>query len=135
MFGAGPTGIILAQLLRRRGRRPHGHRRSGTRTSSTSLKKYGFAEEDLVLIDKKDPAKHTTEIKAKMPKALTSSSMRPARPSITEATFNFVHGQQDRRLRVCPAGGHPPGQPYKIFSQEYIDRPLKKLRTHCFRAR
>ena len=70
MFGAGPTGIILAQLLRRAGAGrmviadPHADKLD-------ILRKYGFT--DLVVMDKADPSKHTAEIKAIMPKGTLST--------------------------------------------------------------
>ena len=94
--------------------------------------KYGFAEEDLVLIDKKDPAKHTTEIKAKMPKGFDIVVDATGAPSITEATFNFVHmGSKIVVYGVCPAEATIQVNPYKIFSQEYTIIG-SFAQTHCF---
>ena len=97
-----------------------------------ALKKYGFAEEDLVLIDKKDPAKHTAEIKAKMPKGFDIVVDATGAPSITEATFNFVHmGSKIVVYGVCPAEATIQVNPYKIFSQEYTIIG-SFAQTHCF---
>ena len=131
MFGAGPTGIILAQLLRRAGAGrmviadPH-------QDKLDILKKYGFAEEDLVLIDKKDPARHTAEIKARMPKGFDIVVDATGAPSITEATFNFVHmGSKIVVYGVCPAEATIQVSPYRIFSQEYTIIG-SFAQTHCF---
>lgn len=131
MFGAGPTGIILAQLLRLAGAGrmviadPH-------QDKLDILAKLGFPEEDLIVIDKADPAKHTAAIQALMPKGFDIVIDATGAPSITQATFQFVHkGSKIVVYGVCPADATIEVNPYQIFSEEYTIIG-SFAQTHCF---
>ena len=129
MFGAGPTGIILAQLLRRAGAGrmviadPHADKLD-------ILRKYGFT--DLVVMDKADPSKHTAEIKAIMPKGFDIVIDATGAASVFESCFHFVHmGSKIVAYGVCAADAKVPVSPYDIFSQEYTILG-SFAQTHCF---
>ena len=129
IIGAGPTGIILAQLLRRAGAGrmviadPHADKLD-------ILRKYGFT--DLVVMDKADPSKHTAEIKAIMPKGFDIVIDATGAASVFESCFHFVHmGSKIVAYGVCAADAKVPVSPYDIFSQEYTILG-SFAQTHCF---
>ena len=129
MFGAGPTGIILAQLLRRAGggrmviADPHPEKLD-------ILRKYGFT--DLVVMDKADPSKHTEAIKALQPKGFDIVIDATGAASVFAGCFNFVHmGSKIVSYGVCAADAKVPVSPYEIFSQEYTILG-SFAQTHCF---
>ena len=88
MFGAGPTGIILAQLLRRAGRAawssPIPTPTSWTFCASMALPTWWSWT-------KADPSKHTAEIKAIMPKGFDIVIDATGAASVFESCFHFVH--------------------------------------------
>lgn len=129
MFGAGPTGIILAQLLRRAGAGrmviadPHADKLD-------VLRKYGFT--DLVQIDKADPGKHTAEIKKIQPKGFDIVVEATGAASIFEQCFNFLHmGSKVVAYGVCAADAKVPVSPNEIFHNEYTILG-SFAQTHCF---
>lgn len=129
MFGAGPTGIILAQLLRRAGvgrmvvADPHADKLE-------ILRKYGI--EDVVVIDKKDPAKHAAQIQALMPKGFDIIIEATGAPAVFEDCFRYAHmGSKIVAYGVCPADAKIPVSPYEIFSREYTVLG-SFAQTHCF---
>lgn len=129
MFGAGPTGIILAQLLRRAGAGkmviadPHADKLD-------ILRKYGF--EDLVVIDKADPSRHTGEIKAIQPKGFDIVVEATGSAAVFERCFDFVHmGSKIVAYGMCAADAKVSVSPYDIFSQEYTILG-SFAQTHCF---
>jgi len=129
MFGAGPTGAILAQLLRHGGAGrmviadPH-------EDKLAILRKYGFT--DTVLIDKNDPSRHEKAIKALMPRGFDIIIDATGAPSITQATFQYAHmGSKIVVYGVCPADARIEVSPYDVFSQEYTILG-SFAQTHCF---
>lgn len=129
MFGAGPTGIILAQLLRRAGAGrmviadPHADKLD-------VLRKYGFT--DLVVIDKENPEKHTAEIKALMPNGFDIVVEATGSAAVFERCFNFLHmGSKVIAYGVCAADAKIPVSPNEIFHNEYTILG-SFAQTHCF---
>ena len=118
MFGAGPTGIILAQLLRRAGggrmviADPH-------QEKLDILRKYGFT--DLVVMDKSDPSKHTEAIKALQPKGFDIVIDATGAASVFAGCFNFVHmGSKIVSYGVCAADARVPVSPYEILDRKSV---------------
>lgn len=129
MFGAGPTGIILAQLLRLAGAGrmviadPHADKLA-------ILQKYGFKE--TVVMDKADPSKHTAVIKEIAPKGFDIVIDATGSAAVFESCFNFVHkGSKIVSYGVCAADAKVPVSPYQIFSEEYTILG-SYAQTHCF---
>ncbi|MEG1857404.1 MAG: zinc-dependent alcohol dehydrogenase family protein [Pseudoflavonifractor sp.] len=129
MFGAGPTGIILAQLLRRAGAGrmviadPHAEKLD-------VLRKYGFT--DLVQMNRDDPSQHTAVIKQMQPKGFDIVIDATGAASVFAGCFDFVHmGSKIVSYGVCAADAKVPVSPYEIFSQEYTILG-SFAQTHCF---
>ena len=129
MFGAGPTGIILAQLLRRAGAGrmviadPNAHKLA-------ILNKYGF--EETVVMDRNDPSKHTAIIKEMMPKGFDICIDATGAPSVFASLFGFAHkGSKIVAYGCCPADATVPVNPYDIFNEEYTILG-SFAQTHCF---
>ncbi len=129
MFGAGPTGIILAQLLRRAGAGrmviadPNPHKLD-------ILRKYGF--KDLIVIDRNNPEKHTSEIKALMPKGFDIVVEATGSADVFERCFEFLHmGSKVIAYGVCPEDARIPVSPNEIFHNEYTILG-SFAQTHCF---
>jgi D-arabinitol dehydrogenase (NADP+) len=129
IFGAGPTGIILTQLIR------NGGAANVVVCASNQMKldlirKNGYA--DVVKMDREDYSKHTREIKEKYPEGFDIVIDATGSPEVLEQCLDFgkmgakivVYGVANEadRIRVSP---------YQIFAREY------KLigsyaQTHCF---
>lgn len=129
LFGAGPTGIILAQLLKFAGAGrfviadPHPEKLD-------ILRKYGF--EDLVVIDKADHTKHTAEIKEIMPKGFDIIIDATGSATVFERCFDFAHkGSKIVAYGVCSPDAKIPVSPYDIFNEEYTILG-SFAQTHCF---
>lgn len=129
IFGAGPTGIILTQLIRRGGA-ANVVVCASNQMKLDLIRKNGYA--DVVKMDRGDYGKHTREIKGKYPEGFDIVIDATGSPEVLEQCFNFgkmgakivVYGVANEadRIRVSP---------YQIFAREY------KLigsyaQTHCF---
>jgi D-arabinitol dehydrogenase (NADP+) len=129
MFGAGPTGIILAQLLRLAGvckfviADPN-------RKKLDILKKLGFT--DLVLIDRADSSVHTKAIHDLQPQGFDIVIDATGASSVTEACFDFAAmGAKIVVYGVCAEDARISVSPYAIFSREY-QLIGSFAQTHCF---
>jgi D-arabinitol dehydrogenase (NADP+) len=129
MFGAGPTGIILAQLLRRAGVCKFVIADPNQRKLDL-LAKLGFS--DLVLMDRHDPSKHTAEIKKLQPNGFNIIIDATGAAEITERCFDFAKkGSKIVVYGVCAEDARISVSPYKIFSEEY--KIIGSFaQTHCF---
>lgn len=129
IFGAGPTGILLTQLLKYGG--------AGNLVVCASsqgkldiIEKNGYA--DTVLLDRNDYSKHTAQLKKRYPQGFDIVIDATGAERILEQCFDFpkktgkiiVYG-------VCASDAKITISPYQIFSNE-----LKVLgsfaQTHCY---
>lgn len=129
LFGAGPTGIILAQLLRLSGvcrfviADPN-------QAKLDILRKLGFAE--LVLIDRQDASVHEKAIKALEPGGFDIVVDATGAAAVTEACFNYAKiGAKIVVYGVCDEDARISVSPYEIFSREY-QLIGSFAQTHCF---
>ena len=117
MFGAGPTGIILAQLLHRAGVCKFVIADPNQRKLDL-LAKLGFS--DLVLMDRHDPSKHTAEIKKLQPNGfniIIDATVLLRLPN--DASILPKKGSKIVVYGVCAEDARISVSPYKIFSEEY----------------
>lgn len=129
VFGAGPTGILLTQLLK------HGGAGNLVVCASSQdkldlIEKNGYAE--TVLMDRNDYSKHTKELKAKYPKGFDIVIDATGAPSVLEQCFEFPKNTGKIIIYgVCASDAKISVSPYQIFNSE-----LKVLgsfaQTHCY---
>ncbi|QOX65271.1 zinc-dependent alcohol dehydrogenase family protein [Anoxybacterium hadale] len=129
IFGAGPTGILLAQLLK------HGGAANVVVCASSQeklnlIQKNGYAQ--TVWMDRKDYSVHTNVLKEMYPQGFDIVIDATGAPEVLEQCFEFpkktgkivIYG-------VCSSDAKITISPYQIFSNE-----LKVLgsfaQTHCF---
>lgn len=129
IFGAGPTGIILTQLIR------HGGAGNVVVCASNQKKldliaKNGYAE--TVKMDRSDYSKHTQELQKRYPRGFDIVIDATGSPKVLEQCFNFcnlgakiiVYGVADMADRITVS-------PYQIFQREY-KLIGSNSQTHCF---
>lgn len=129
IFGAGPTGILLVQLLK------YGGAANLAVCASSSEKLQLISRNEYantILMDRNDYTKHTKEIKERYPKGFDIVIDATGAPEVLEQCFEFpkkagkiiVYG-------VCASDAKISVNPYRIFNNE-----LKILgsfaQTHCF---
>lgn len=129
IFGAGPTGILLTQLLK------HGGASNLVVCASSKekldlIEKNGFAQ--TVLMDRDDYSKHTKELKERFPKGFDIVIDATGAPAIIEHMFQFPKMTGKVVFYgVAPSDAKISISPYQIFNNE-----LKILgsfaQTHCF---
>lgn len=129
IFGAGPTGILLTQLLK------HGGAANVVVCASSQekldlIRKNGYAE--TVWMDRKDYSVHTNILKEMYPQGFDIVIDATGAPEVLEQCFEFpkktgkivIYG-------VCASDAKITISPYQIFSNE-----LKVMgsfaQTHCF---
>jgi D-arabinitol dehydrogenase (NADP+) len=129
IFGAGPTGIILTQLIKQGGA-------ANVVVCASNQKKLDLIERngyaDIVKMDRNDYSKHTKELKARYPDDFDIVIDATGSPKVLEQCFTFgrmgakivVYGVANEadRIRISP---------YEMFAKEF------KLigsyaQTHCF---
>lgn len=129
MFGAGPTGIILAQLLKYGG--------AGNIVVAAPTKfKLDIVEQlgigQTVLIDRNDESIHEKKIKELFPKGYDIIIDATGAASVTQSCFKYAKkGSKIVIYGVCNENDRITVSPYEIFQNEY------KLigsfaQTHCF---
>ncbi len=129
LFGAGPTGLILAQLLKHAGAS-----KLVVAAPSTSKLELAaqLAADDTVQVDKRDPSKHTRQLQEKYPDGFDIVVDATGVASVTEqmplfATFGaklVVYGVCGEQERISIS-------PYEIFRKEL--RLIGSFaQTHCF---
>jgi Threonine dehydrogenase and related Zn-dependent dehydrogenases len=129
MFGAGPTGIILAQLLKYGGA-------GDLVVAAPSKFKLDIIEElgigQTVIVDKQDESIHEKKIKSMYPRGFDIIIDATGASSVTESCFKYAKkGSKIVVYGVCNEADRISVSPYDIFSNEY------KLigsfaQTHCF---
>lgn len=129
MFGAGPTGIILAQLLRMGGAQQLVVAAS-SRQKLEWLEQYGIAE--TVFLDRNDYGAHRAAIKGINPRGFDIVIDATGHAPLVEECFNFTkRGSKVVVYGVCGESDTIKVNPYKIFNDE-----LKIIgsfaQTHCF---
>lgn len=129
IFGAGPTGILLTQLLK------HGGAGNLVVCASSQnkldiIEKNEYAE--TILLDRNDYSKHTRQLKEKYPQGFDIVIDATGATSVLEQCFEFpkktgkiiIYG-------VCASDAKISVSPYQIFNNE-----LKILgsfaQTHCY---
>jgi len=129
LFGAGPTGIILAQLLK------HCGAVNLVVAAPTQFKLdivKDLCADYIVQVDRNDYSKHTQEIKRLFPKGFDVVVDVTGAASITEHCIQFAkYGGKIVIYGVCPEDARITISPYEIFRKE-----LKLIgsfaQTHCF---
>lgn len=129
MFGAGPTGIILAQLLK------HGGAGNLVVAAPSKFKldilnELGITQ--TVQMDRNDSSVHEKQIKSMFPRGFDIIIDATGAASVTEECFKYAKkGSKIVVYGVCDEKDRISVSPYEIFSNEY------KLigsfaQTHCF---
>lgn len=129
IFGAGPTGIILTQLIK------HGGAGNVVVVASNPKKldlisANGYAE--TIKMDRNDYSKHTAELKSRFPHGFDVVIDATGSPEVLEQSFNFAKkGAKIVVYGVAAESDTIKVSPYKMFANEY------KLigsyaQTHCF---
>lgn len=129
LFGAGPTGIILAQLLR------YGGAANLIVAAPTQFKldiAKDLCADHVVPVDRNDYSRHTREIKRLFPKGFDIVVDATGAADITEHSLQFAkYGAKIVVYGVCPEDARITVSPYEIFRKE-----LKLIgsfaQTHCF---
>lgn len=129
IFGAGPTGIILTQLIQ------HGGAANVVVCASNQMKldlvrRDGYAQ--TVKMDRNDYTKHTKVLQEKFPKGFDIVIDATGSPKVLQQCFNF--GKMGAKIVVYGVANEADRievSPYVMFSREY------KLigsyaQTHCF---
>ena len=129
MFGAGPMGIILAQLLKYGGA-------GNLVVAAPSKFKLDILEAlgigQTVLMDRKDESVHEKKIKSMFPGGFDIIIDATGASSVTQSCFKYAKkGSKIVVYGVCDEADRISVSPYDIFSNEY------KLigsfaQTHCF---
>lgn len=129
MFGAGPTGIILAQLLKYGGA-------GNLVVAAPSKFKLDIIEAlgvgQTVVMDRQDESIHEKKIKSMYPRGFDIIIDATGASSVTQSCFKYAKkGSKIVVYGVCNEADRISVSPYDIFSNEY------KLigsfaQTHCF---
>ncbi|AOY74495.1 zinc-dependent alcohol dehydrogenase family protein [Clostridium formicaceticum] len=129
MFGAGPTGIILAQLLKYGGA-------GNIVVAAPSKFKLDILEElgiaETVVIDKQDESVHEEKIKSMYPKGFDIIIDATGAASVTQSCFKYAKkGSKIVIYGVCDEADRISISPYEIFANEY--KIIGSFaQTHCF---
>jgi D-arabinitol dehydrogenase (NADP+) len=129
LFGAGPTGIILAQLLK------VGGAANLVVAAPTQFKLdivKTLCADHVIRVDRNDNTRHTQEINRLFPKGFDVVVDATGAASITEHALPFAkYGGKVVIYGVCPEEARITISPYEIFRRE-----LKLIgsfaQTHCF---
>ena len=129
LFGAGPTGIILAQLLK------HGGAVNLVVAAPTKFKLDIVKElcaDYVIEVDRNDYTKHIHQIKRLFPKGFDIVVDATGAPSITEHTLQFAkYGGEIVIYGVCPEDERISISPYEVFRKE-LKIVGSFAQTHCF---
>lgn len=129
MFGAGPTGIILAQLLK------HGGAGNLVVAAPTKFKLDIIEELGLgqtVVMDRKNESVHENIIKGMYPKGFDIIIDATGSSAVTQSCFKYAKkGSKIVIYGVCSEEERISVSPYDIFSNEY--KIIGSFaQTHCF---
>lgn len=129
IFGAGPTGLLLTQLLR------HGGAANLVVCASSEKKlqlvrEKGYAQ--TVLMDRKQYEVHTTELQEKYPEGFDIVIDATGVPAVIEHMFTFLKkGGKSVFYGVAPSDARISISPYDVFNNEW--KILGSFaQTHCF---
>jgi len=129
LFGAGPTGIILAQLLKHGGA-------GNVLVAAPTRSKLNLVEElgvgGTILVDRNDARQHEKEIKALFPQGFDIIVDATGAAAITGSCLQFARkGAKVVIYGVCDEDDRISISPYEVFAKE-----LKIIgsfaQTHCF---
>lgn len=129
LFGAGPTGLILAQAVK------HGGAGRVVVVDPNQFK-LNLAKElgmdDVILADRSDPDSHEKEIKKRHPKGFDIVIDASGIAGITERAIGYAkYGAKVVIYGVCNEGDRIQLSPYEIFRKE-IKIIGSFAQTHCF---
>ncbi|UOF90413.1 zinc-dependent alcohol dehydrogenase family protein [Fodinisporobacter ferrooxydans] len=129
MFGAGPTGIVLAQLLKHAGA-ANLVVVASDKTKLDLIKK--LAADNVIVMDRSDYSKHETEIKSLFPKGFDIIVDATGAKEVIEHCPQFAkYGAKIVIYGVAEENDRISISPYEIFRKE-----LKIIgsfaQTHCF---
>ncbi|WP_067924939.1 zinc-dependent alcohol dehydrogenase family protein [Alicyclobacillus shizuokensis] len=129
LFGTGPTGIVLAQLLR--------HAGAGNLVVVASDERKlevvaGLAAADVVRMDRSDYSKHTAELQRRYPKGFDVIIDATGAVTVLQHCTQFAkYGAKIVVYGVCNESDQMVISPYEVFRKE-----LKIIgsfaQTHCF---
>ncbi len=129
MFGAGPTGLILAQLLKANGA-------AQLVVAAPPGQKLDLAQElaadHVVPVDRDDHDAHRTAIRNAYPNGFDTIVEATGAPGMFQDCLNYVRkGSQIIAYGVYPSDATTQVNPYDIFAQELVIKG-SFAQTHCF---
>jgi D-arabinitol dehydrogenase (NADP+) len=129
IFGAGPTGLILAQLLKANGA-------ARLTVAAPPGKKLdlavGLAADEVVPIDRNDTEKHRTAIQEAHPRGFDVIVEATGAPEVFEDCFRYTRrGSKVVAYGVYPEAANVSVNPYDIFYNE-VTVIGSFAQTHCF---
>lgn len=129
LFGAGPTGLILAQAVKHGGA-------GRVVVADPNQFKLDLAKEmgmdDVILVDRDDPKVHESEIKKRYPLDFDIVIDATGIAEITEQAIRYTkYGAKVIIYGVCNEGDRIKLSPYEIFRKE-IKIIGSFAQTHCF---
>lgn len=129
MFGAGPTGLVLAQLLKANGAAklvvaaPPGRKLELARR---------LAADDVVPVDRDDYGTHRAAIRDAYPRGFDTIVEATGAPGVFQDCMNYVRkGSQVIAYGVYPEDATRSVNPYDIFAMELTIKG-SFAQTHCF---
>ncbi len=129
MFGSGPTGIILAQLLKAGGA-ANLVVAAPTQFKLDLIEQMGIAR--TVRVDRSDYSSHEKEIKAAFPRGFDVIIDATGHAPMVEHCLNYVkHGSKIIVYGVCDEKENIQVNPYELFEKE-IKIIGSFAQTHCF---
>jgi D-arabinitol dehydrogenase (NADP+) len=129
LFGAGPTGIVLAQLLKRNGA-------AQLTVAAPAGPKLDLAArlaaDDVIAIDRTNPAHHREQIQAAHPRGFDCVVEATGVPELCADALQYARkGGQVIVYGVYPERARISWSPYEIFSRELTIKG-SFAQTHCF---
>ncbi len=129
LFGAGPTGILLAQLLKING----AARLTVAAPAGSKLDLVArLAADEVVAIDRDDAAAHRSQLLASHPHGFDCVVEATGAPSLCEEALQYARqGGQVIVYGVYPEAARINWSPYEIFKRELTIKG-SFAQTHCF---
>ena len=129
LFGCGPTGIILAQMIKHCGAARLVVADPGEFKLELAMK---LGADDTVLVDREDFSVHRKKIKDLEPRGFDIIVDATGKPEVVQQCFDYAKkGSKIVVYGVCPEEAKISISPYEIFQNEY--KILGSFaQTHCF---
>jgi len=129
LFGCGPTGIILAQMIKHCG----AARLVAADPGQFKLDLVSrLGADNVVCVDRKDSSVHRKKIKDIQPRGFDIIVDATGNPAVVQECFDYAKkGSKILIYGVCPEDARITISPYEIFQNEY--KILGSFaQTHCF---